>query len=878
MTDISFEPPNLTLCDREPITRLECIQAFGFLLAMSRDWVVARASANLSHFLGIDPNAAIGVPLDTLIDVDTLHDIRNRMVFMRGRQGVERLYKKLLIADRPPFDIAVHYSGSLFVLEGETSRMDDELDANSLVCSMMTRLATRTTMDAYYRDAARQIRALTGFERVMIYRFADSGAGEVIAESLPHGMESFLGLNYPASDIPLQARALYLVNPFRIIADVGAAPVALLPAAAIAVQPLDLSLAMTRAVSPVHIEYLKNMGVGASLSISIIIDGKLWGLIACHSKSAQLLDYSRRTAAELFGHIFSLTLESWLKQSQIDADEEFRALMERITMAVVGRGALLCDATWLQDMVREIIECDGVATMMAGVLRSAGSVPPQAQIEAIADRLNIAPSGRIFATDHLTAFRPEAAGYANDAAGMLAIPMSRQPRDYIMLFRREYVHDIRWAGNPEKSAVPSDSGMRLSPRKSFKAFIESIRGRARPFTARELRLAEALRAALVDVMLQFSSTADEERRKAFERQELLIAELNHRVRNILALIRGLISQTEGNHIDLSSYVESLNGRIQAIARAHDQITKRNWGPGSLAALLEGEIVAYIPEREERFTLIGPAVYLQPLAFSTFSLVIHELVTNSAKYGSLSDNGRVTVTLDRQPGVGLHMKWQELEGPIVKAPLRRGFGSVIIERIVPFDLQGTAEVRYALTGLEADFFIPELHIAAEVRAPISVRLSDMKSEGPAEETPLAGCNVLLLEDNMIIALETEDLLRELGASAVFTASTALTAEQIFKAETLDFALLDINLGRGTSLAFAQLLRASGVPFIFASGYGEQVELGETHETWVMVSKPYNRAILGRAIIRSRENKYSHRKGSPPQTQTDRYPDSVEMGRE
>ncbi len=864
MNDTTQTLPDLTICDREPITRLECIQSFGFLLAMSKDWIVARASANLESFLGTDPNAAIGAQLDVLIDVTTLHDIRNRMAFLRGLSGIERLYKKPLIPGGPPFDIAVHYSESLFVLEGEPSRSEDEMDAASLVRSMMTRLRTRTTFEAFYRDAARQIRGMTGFERVMIYRFAESGAGEVIAESLTNEMESFLGLHYPASDIPVQARALYLRNPFRIIADVSALPVPLLPAVGSAVQPLDLSLAMTRAVSPVHIEYLKNMGVGASLSISIIVDGALWGLIACHNRTPRLPDYGRRTAVELFGQIFSLTLESWFKQSQIDADEDLRASVDRISMAIAGDSELLSNATWLQDAVREMIECDGVSTLMCGVLKSSGSVPSSLEIEAIAHQLNLAPAGRIFATDHLTSLRPEAGGYANVAAGVLALPISRTPRDYILLFRRERVYNIQWAGNPAKSVIGSEEGLRLSPRKSFNAFLESVRGHSPPFTARERRIAEVLRAALIDVILKFSTTADDERRKSFERQELLIAELNHRVRNILTLIRGLISQPDGKHRDVSSFVQSLDGRIQAVARAHDQVTCHDWGPGRLSALLEGEIAAYIPERKDRFALIGPTVWLEPQAFTTLSLVIHELVTNSVKYGSLSDRGRVRVSLDRQPGVGLYLKWREIEGPIVKPPQRRGFGSVIVERVVPFDLQGTAEVRYALLGLEADLFIPEMHIAcAPDEATIgSIRpaLGGGASGDLTQNKPLDGCKVLLLEDNMIIALEAEDLLRTLGAAGIFTVSTVPRAERILKAERLDFALLDINLGRSTSLGFAELLREAGIPFIFASGYGESEPLAEACGGALLVTKPYTRGTLATAIVKCKgavSYKHSHK---------------------
>ena len=303
MPDSLLTAADLSVCDREPITQLERIQPFGFLLAMSTDWTVARASANLEAFIGLTPAAAIGARLDQLVDPSALHEIRNRMAFLYTTKSVERLYGVALVRGGAKMDVAVHFADSMFVLEGELSSDDDPLDAASRVRVMMARLASRTTFDSFHHDAARQIRAMTGFDRVMIYRFHDSGAGEVIAESRSNGTESFLGLHYPASDIPAQARALYLRNPFRVIADVDAKTVPLLPAALSAVQPLDLSFAITRAVSPVHVEYLKNMRVAASLSISIVVDGALWGLIVCHHGKARLPRFVVRTAAELFGQV-----------------------------------------------------------------------------------------------------------------------------------------------------------------------------------------------------------------------------------------------------------------------------------------------------------------------------------------------------------------------------------------------------------------------------------------------------------------------------------------------------------------------------------------------------------------------------------------------
>ncbi|HWG69433.1 MAG TPA: HWE histidine kinase domain-containing protein [Steroidobacteraceae bacterium] len=841
MSDID-EPPDLTLCDREPITRLERIQSFGFLLAMSKDWTVVRASANLGMLLGIEAVAAIGAKLVDLVDRHALHNIRNRMAFLVAAQGIERLYGMPLVPGKR-FDIAVHYANSMIVLEGEPTSLDEGMEVASLVRAMVVRLGTQQTLEAFHRDAARQVRLLTGFDRVMIYRFDQGGAGEVIAESLTSGMEAYLGLHYPASDIPAQARALYLRNPFRIIADVDAPTVVLLPVEA-GVEPLDQSLAFTRAVSPVHIEYLRNMGVAASLSISIIVDGALWGLVACHHRTPRLKSFVIRTATELFGQMYSMKLERRLRRFDTAVERKAQELVDRIGESIAPDEMLLSDADWWRAAIGDLIECDGVAVAFRGLLSMSGDTPPRSDIEALVQRLNSMSSQRVFTADHLAALYPEAALHVDRAAGVLSIPISHSPQDYILLFRRERLQAITWAGNPEKPTSKTDDGLRLSPRKSFEAFRTISRGRALPFTEQNRRTASALRSALIDVILGFSRHGDEEFIKTAQRQELLIAELNHRARNIFGLIRGLINQGGTENASVAAYVQSLNGRIQSLARAHDQITRVNWGPGRLCVLFDQELRAYIPQQQERFILRGPEALLHPQAFSTLSLVVHELVTNSVKYGSLSGQGSVVVTLELKAGDGLYIQWRETGGPAVQTPRRRGFGSVIVERVIPFDLKGTAQIRYEPGGVEADFFVPEEHIAAESATPPeldrgSSSVRTVVSADPEQQRPLEGRAVLLVEDNLILALDAEDLLHRLGANAVFLASTIHDAALILRNERIDFALLDVHVGKDTSLEFALSVRDSKIAYVFATGHGENVSLGPQHASACVVSKPYGR---------------------------------------
>jgi two-component sensor histidine kinase/CheY-like chemotaxis protein len=340
-------------------------------------------------------------------------------------------------------------------------------------------------------------------------------------------------------------------------------------------------------------------------------------------------------------------------------------------------------------------------------------------------------------------------------------------------------------------------------------------------------------------VLRLSDDAQEERRRFSERQELLIAELNHRVRNILSLIRGLVRQSLDPSADTRNTIALLEGRIESLARAHDQITQDNWSAAPLGRLIETEAAAYLGGKRGRVALDGRPVLLEPAAFSTLALVIHELMTNSAKYGALSDSGQVVVSWHLDAEGDCKIEWREQGGPPVQPPRRQGFGSTIIQRSIPYDLGGKAEVRYAMTGLEADFCIPARQIVLDSRA---VPLPETIASGPTpagqvEPSAILSGPVLLVEDSLIIAMDAEDILTKLGAQRVVTAASIAQATIEIEREQFEVAMLDFNLGSETSLPIADALRAAGVPFVFATGYGEQLQLPEPHTGTPILQKPY-----------------------------------------
>jgi light-regulated signal transduction histidine kinase (bacteriophytochrome) len=833
---------DLTNCDREPIHVLGTVQPFGFLIALTADWLVSRVSAKVADFIGLSPEEVLGKPVSAVLSGDAIHTLRNRITLLRGPDAVERVFSLPLMDGGPAFDVAVHFSGQLVVIEGEPAS-HDEMEASSTVRSMVSRLGQVEGMAAFLRDGARQVRALTGFDRVMVYRFSGSGDGEVVAEALRPGIESFFGLHYPASDIPAQARALYLRNIFRVIADVNAPPVPVMPQLDPAGMALDMSLCLTRAVSPIHIEYLRNMGVDASLSISIIVEGKLWGLFACHHYGPRLPTFAQRSAAELFGQIFSMMLESRERAETADYEGKSRQVADRLLSAVAQDNELLHNAAWLGDIIFDTIPADGVGVYIDGQMILSGLTPDEPAFAAIVNMMNRVAASQVYTTDSLSSVLPEAAAYADRAAGVLAIPLSRRPRDYVVLFRAEQLRSVRWAGQQDKHVEDGPDGPRLSPRKSFEAWSQLVQGRALPFTPAELRVAETLRTALLEVILRLSDSVDAERQRAHEKQELLIAELNHRVRNILSLIRGLLSQTRDSARSVDDFIGTLESRVHALARAHDQITADRWSPARLYDLIEVEAGAYLGEKSDRVRLSGPNVLLTPGCFTVMALVIHEMLTNAAKYGALSDSGMVAIDWRLDEDGSLLLDWTESGGPAVVAPTRRGFGSTVIERSIPYDLGGHAEIHYRLAGIEAHFCIPSTHVVAVL--PDSVAAERSRTHAPLVAGLLKGRTVLLVEDNMIIAMDGEDALRDLGAE-VLTAASAGRAREALALMPVDLAVLDFNLGAETSLPIADVLAERGIPFIFATGYGDGLDLPSRFAHVTLVKKPYSGATLAQAL--------------------------------
>ncbi|UOR15722.1 HWE histidine kinase domain-containing protein [Qipengyuania aquimaris] len=833
---------DLTNCDREPIHKLGKIQSFGALVTVNGDWFVSQRSTNLEDMLGLDSEVEAGSKLSDYIDRDAFQRLRSAVSAIADGDQVERLFGLALTGTDDLFDCAVHQAEAYLVIEIEPHVKGDLNRQIGLLRPIMSRLEKHDTVEGLVQEAARQLRSSLEMDRVMVYRFHDDLSGEVMAEAKRDGLEGFYGLRYPKSDIPAQARELYKRNRFRIISDVHSEPVDIVPEHTIEGKELDLSMSTLRAVSPIHIEYLKNMGVGASLSISIVIGGELWGLFACHHYEAKMLPYSRRTTAELFSEMFSLLLERALHSKSDELRIAGREVHDRLMRDIAAGTPLNESLPMLSPVIQNIIPHDGASVFIDNVYESQGAAPNEEEFRAIVGSLNAAATSKIFATDAMSERIPKAERFSDRVVGALTIPVSRTPRDYLVLWRKELSQKVRWAGNPEKPVEYGPNGARLTPRKSFEAWQETVEGRSSPWTSGELQVAEGLRVTLLEIILRLTDEAVQERAKAQNQQELLISELNHRVRNILNLIRGLVNQSRGEAKSVEDFSEIVGGRISSLASAHDNITKGNWSSAPLHELFDTEANAYLSGKTSRITIDGPDPMIVPEAYTVLALVIHEMVTNSAKYGSLSDNSGELLIEIRQPDDGsLEIHWKEVGGPPVKPPQRRGFGSTIIERSIPFELGGEAKVEYKLQGLEAYFMVPQRFVSWETKsAPPQTQRKQEKASAPLLDS--VPDHVLVVEDSMIIALDTEDCLKELGVEHVVVESSVAGALKALERKEPDLAILDYNLGSESSERVAKELARRKIPYWLASGYGELEDRLEELGANGLLTKPYGKDDL------------------------------------
>jgi len=351
----------------------------------------------------------------------------------------------------------------------------DEFEAQKVIGSSVSKILSGTTLDSILQNAAKEIKRIINYDRVMVYQFGDEGHGEVIAEEKNEDLQPFLHLYYPASDIPKQARELYKINLTRIIADVNSEPSRIITNKTDG-EPIDLTHAELRAVSPMHIQYLKNMGVQSSFSISLVVKGELWGLIACHSYTPKFINFNARSAAKLIGQILSAAIEYRQHEENTDKFESLNAASSKLIDQIDASGQIADALTKNNVTIKDITEASGVALVFEKKVTCLGTTPGERQILAITTWLLENTQEAVYSTHRFPKTYKPAVKFSGVASGILACILSRELKEVIIWFKPEMLENIEWAGNPEKPVEISAEGLAtLSPRKSFESWTETVR-------------------------------------------------------------------------------------------------------------------------------------------------------------------------------------------------------------------------------------------------------------------------------------------------------------------------------------------------------------------------------------------------------------------
>ncbi|WP_224996003.1 ATP-binding protein [Cesiribacter sp. SM1] len=493
---------DLTNCDREPIHVPGAIQPFGLLMVLNESLVVCQISENAEEFFGSKPADLLGQKLEQIIGEGLAEQVSKKIATLTFKHNFNLSLKGF----DAPCEVVLHRNEQCFVLEILSCARQPREVTVTQYSEMLQKLQASTGVDELCQKAAEAVRSLTGFDRVMLYRFHDDEHGEVVGEASAAGMEPFMGLHYPASDIPAQARLLYLHNPLRIIPDTRYQPVALLPRENPATgKALNLSLSILRSVSPIHLQYLQNMGVQASMSVSLILNGRLWGLIACHHREPYQLSYALQETCYLLGRSFTTILQDKLRIEEESYLRYVREMQTRLLERISHSENYALSLQAQNPTIKDLIPSTGCAICFGDDFYTMGDTPEMEQILQLIGWLQQEVQEDVFSTRSLSQLYAPAAAYKAKASGLLAINISRVQREYILWFRPEVLETVRWAGRPEKDEQKGADGiLQLSPRKSFAVWAEEVSGASLPWTPVELGAAKEIRGVLVDVVLRIS--------------------------------------------------------------------------------------------------------------------------------------------------------------------------------------------------------------------------------------------------------------------------------------------------------------------------------------------------------------------------------------
>lgn len=822
-------------CENEEIQYVGAVQPYGWLLGTAvGSQVVTHVSDNVAEMTGLSVEDALGLSLEEVFSAEMLHTIRNASGHSTITQQREHIGTTTFGSG--DFDLTMHVANEVAIFE--FIPVDTEHDAVasfSKAQAMLNRLSTIENVDELLSEAVAELRWFSGFDRVKAYRFLSDGSGEIVAEEARYGVDSFLGLRFPASDVPQSARRLYATTPMRSISDVSGTQAQLVAADG---QPdLDLSLAVLRGHVAVHSLYLKNMGVGATMSLPIVIDGEMWGLFAFHHLEPKNLSSAESLVSELLGRSLSILIQAATERQRrryLDHCLQISASLFGPNDSPVGFGAYWDSAS---SELHELISCDGVAFVLKDKVMAYGDCPTEDGMRALVAQ-TLASGEDIQSFESLAEVVP--GDLCRLSAGALVLTDPVPLSDALIFFRNETSSSVRWAGNPDKDLVTDGDTLRLNPRSSFAEYLDKTAGRSSSWDGDEIDLATSL----VQALRRSYSTAEMQKEHT-DRMGLMVRELNHRVRNILALVQSLVAQSDISDEAVAAYVDGLERRIHALAGAHDLLTESAWGKVDLRGLFEGTLRPYSETKSNAILLTGDDVRVDAPVASALTLVIHELASNAAKYGALTNEaGQVALSWSVAP-TGFVIEWTESGGPRVEPATSRGFGTSVITESLEFEFDAAVDYQLAPGGVTARFVLsPELAISNDESTASDSDPHAVPAPGPASESTL---QVLVVEDDFVVSKDTVAKLKRLISGDVSVVPSIDAALGILDEQSFDFAMLDVNLRGDFSGPVADALSEREIPFVFATGYGSRDRELEGYDCLGILTKPLTKTRLQNALI-------------------------------
>ncbi len=565
--------PKVTLsnCETEAIHIPGKIQGQGFLIAVNnKTFEVNFISENFSELTGQSATSLLGKNLTLVEEKLQLTGAFTNFKFAQIIQAFNNgesanfLNPFYIEINNTAYNLIISISGKELVLELEPSDSNVEFTIQQTIGRSISGILSGKNLQSLFENAAAEIKNLINYDRVMIYRFNDDGHGEVIAEAKNETLQPFMGLHYPATDIPKQARDLYKINLTRIIADVHVASVPIITKKINTVD-LDLTNASLRAVSPIHIQYLKNMGVASSFSISLISKGELWGLVACHNYTPKFINYKIREASKLIGQILSSALEYRLGEEDAEQFNLLNLSVNKLVKYIERENYIVNALTANNTTINNVTKASGTIIVFDNIITSVGTTPGKADVAEIIKWLKINMDEPVYYTNRFPEVYLPAKKYSAIASGILVCMISKQS-EFIIWFKPEQVAELNWAGNPEKPSEKNEFGMLIiSPRESFASWKQIVKETSEKWSRSEIAAAVTIREHIIYAKNRKENEIrllNERLKIIYEQQDTFNFTISHDLKTPLSSIKAYSELLLKNNNSLDANAKNILERIQ----------------------------------------------------------------------------------------------------------------------------------------------------------------------------------------------------------------------------------------------------------------------------------------------------------------------------